>query len=812
MKHAACLLLVAVLALCAGAASAWAEQAAGQVSERAEPSFTVALPVIVDGRRTGALEVETTVRALVAVPPANLADRLTGVLSDTAQAALTGLGAAPVPVESIRALGLDIVLDPAALTVVVSVPPALRAPFQASLAADWAAPGEDAIRAEGGAIGVTGALSLFDTLDDGRDPAAELDLDGFANIGGYAGISVDFGGRYLVRPDGGSRFERRPVYAFKDDPARARRWSAGELTVDLGAQTGAASVLGAAFEIDRQGLQPSRNIRPTGARSLVLERRSTVEVFVNGVLVDRFVAEAGPVELSDIPMANLSNDVSIVVEDGFGRREMDRFSLSADVSLLQPGLTEAALTAGFARRERDGGTSYDLDRPVAGLRYARGLTPSLTVGGALGASEAVTSAGLVAARAALGGVVQAGVTTSRSQAAGDGAAARLEFRGGPYLDERNAFVALRVETLSEDFASFDDPESFSDLAWTAGGDVRFDLTDTISGGVAAFAEGRHGADRGAASLAVSLDRRFGAVAVSASLRHTRFDGRDPETGVFITLSRSLGERGAAAASYDSFTDTSRVEVRRSGRAGPGWGAARAAAVRRGEETDLSVSVSGETERAALRLDADHRPASAGAAERTAYSVRAQSGLAFSGGRLGVGVDPGDGFAMVERHASLKDAEILVRRGSAERAAGRADRLGPAVLSLAAPYRVQRLQVDARNLPAGYDLGPGAYDVEPGALTGVRVKVGREAFRTAVATLRHEGEPVALRLGELTALDTGETRSFFTNRAGRAAFNGLAPGRYEARLDGRAGLGFTFEISEESEAYVRLGDIELARRP
>ncbi|MEQ8403895.1 MAG: fimbria/pilus outer membrane usher protein [Oceanicaulis sp.] len=792
---------LAALALFAGAAGACARQD--------EPAFTVALPVLVDGRRVGALEVETTVRTLIAVPPAALAARLDTVLSAAARADLEALGAAPVAVEQITALGLGLALDPQALTIEVTLPPALRAARVASLEGDWAARGEAAIRPQGGAAAVTAALSLFDTLNDGRDPAVELDLDGFANFGGYGGISLDAGGRFILRPDGDSRFERRPVYAFKDDPARARRWSAGELTADLGGRAGAVSVLGAAYAIDPQGLQPARNIRPAGARSLVLERRSTVEVFVNGVLVDRFSAEPGPVELADIPAANLSNDVVIVVEDAFGRREADRFQVSADVSLLRPGLSEAVLIAGAARRERDGGVSYDLDRPVLGARYVRGLSPTLTGGGAAAVSEEVAVAGLVAARAGFGGVVQAGLTASRSDAAGAGAAASLEFRGGPYLAERNAVVAMRLETLSEDFASFDDPESFSDLAWSAGGDVRFDVSDTVSATLAAFAEGRHGRESGALSLSAGLDRRIGAVAVSASVRHTRFADRDAQTGVFFTVSRRLGARSSAAASYDSFTDTSRLEVRRAGRAGPGWGAARAAAVHRDAATELSVSVSGETKRAALRLDADHRTAADGAPERTSFSARAQTGLAYSGGRLGVGVDPGDGFVMVERHASLRGAEIAVRRGSADQAAGAADRLGPAVIAMAAPYRVQRLQVDARDLPAGYDLGPGAYDVEPGALTGVAIMVGRAAYRTAVATLLREGEPVVLRLGTLTRLDTGETQSFFTNRAGRAAFNALAPGRYEARLDGRAALGFTFEINEESEAYVRLGDINLA---
>ena len=88
-------------------------------------------------------------------------------------------------------------LDPAALTVNVGVPAGLRAARTASLEGDWAAQTEATVRPQSGAAGVTAALSIFETFDDGRDPAAELDFDGFANLGGYGGISLDAGGGFF---------------------------------------------------------------------------------------------------------------------------------------------------------------------------------------------------------------------------------------------------------------------------------------------------------------------------------------------------------------------------------------------------------------------------------------------------------------------------------------------------------------------------------------------------------------------------------------------------------------------------------------
>lgn len=176
------------------------------------------------------------------------------------------------------------------------------------------------------------------------------------------------------------------------------------------------------------------------------------------------------------------------------------------------------------------------------------------------------------------------------------------------------------------------------------------------------------------------------------------------------------------------------------------------------------------------------------------------------GSLGIGRDPGRGFAIIDRHASLEDAEILVSTGGSSRTDARADGLGPAVVSLPAAYRPQDLRIGARGLEPGYYIGPGRYTVVPGALTGLRITVGTEAYRTAVAVLREAGEPLALQYGQIRNLATGAETVFFTNRTGRAAFNELVPGDYEGRLAN--GRTFRFELPDDAPAYIDLGEISL----
>src|SRR5690606_24682061 len=152
-----------------------------------------------------------------------------------------------------------------------------------------------------------------------------LVLSGFANMGGVKGLNLYFGGDVSVTGDG-EGFRRDRILAFRDDPRRALRISAGDILPLQARLAGQLDMLGISFERNHQALDPLRNVRAVGRRSLVLERRSTVEVYVNGALVQSFIADPGPINIRDIPLADLSNNVSVVVEDDLGRRELEAFS------------------------------------------------------------------------------------------------------------------------------------------------------------------------------------------------------------------------------------------------------------------------------------------------------------------------------------------------------------------------------------------------------------------------------------------------------------------------------------------------------
>ncbi len=761
------------------------------------------LPVVVDGRRYPSVAVRTTVSQLVAISPAALSEALGATIDESTHVALRSLGSDLVPVEQLGQAGVSARLDAQTLSIQVNVPPTARPALGVSLLPPGGYDGVERVYPGRISAGVTGALLLNDNLEDDRGALGQFAFSGFGNFGGITGINVDFGGSFNFGAEDDS-FRRDAIILFKDDPQRAIRYSAGDLSPFLPRLGGATGVLGFSYERSYEELDPTRNIRPTGRRSFFLERPAIVEVYANGVLLSRFQSQGGPVDLGDIPLANVSNNVTIVVEDALGRRELDAFSLSSDLTLLAAGLSEFSFSLGALRDDQSSGFDYG-DEWAATAFYSRGISDNLTVGAHAALSEEVVNVGASSALGFGAGVALFEFAVSESAVAGSGVASSVNFRGGPFLGEdRNDTLTVSLDYTSTDFATLADRFSTIDQEWLVAADYRFDISRRTSisvGGSYATRHGRDGADR---FLNIGLSQQFGRVVASVIGRHGEFaDGRQ-ETGAFISLSLPFGERGRASTSYDSISETARAEyVRNRGFEVPDFNY-RLGAIQRAGETQID----GELGYTTTRFEADVGVTSQVNGGGQAVRARLQSGIAFVDGMFGVSRDPGRGFYLFRPHPSLRGAQVTIESSAGSTTLGRSGLFGPAVAPARNPYRPEELRVGISGGPVGYDIGSGRYLVVPGARTGIGLTVGSDAYRTVIATLIFEGEPISLLYGYLRD-DTGVDRPVFTNRSGRVALPNLSPGRYSVVFPA-VNAGFTFEVDDSHDAYRDAGSIALER--
>ena len=773
---------------------------------------TLSLPVEVDRRRLPSVTAEVTLSEVLAVSPAGLAEALGGMIAEETAAALRNLGAGLVPVDQVRATGVNVELDAATLSLAVTVSQAARgnqvfSPFETE-----AFEGRERVQASEFAFGLTGALLASNRFDGAADPDVGLGLAGFTNMGGVDGINVLFGGDVSFTGDA-DFFRRDRIVAFKDDPARATRYSAGDLSPLQARFAGQIDILGLSYERDYEAIQPTRNVRPVGRRSFVLERRSTVEVYVNGGLVQTFLAEPGPIDIRDIPTVGLNNNVSIVVQDTLGRRELESFSLGNDISLLAAGFSEFSAAVGVLRDADGFGLRYSND-PVASLYYSSGISQKLTLSGHAVLAESVQNIGASAAVAAIGGVALAETAASRAEGVGTGFVLGLSYRGDPLgLTERNGSLNLRADYQTRKFTLPSDL-GLQNIQFDLAADYSFDINERTTVNFGASYLKRYGREGTDAGIFTGVQYRLGLFAISATARHIERDFGRSDTGVLITLTRLFRNRLTATASHDSASESSRFDVRqRRDLRLPEveWAV-------RGTRTPQETELGGNFRYATSRFDSEvdvvkiRRDGGGGRNDSATGQLRLQTGIAYADGRFAIGRDPAQGFAIVSRHPSLQNARLAVSAGTVGRELAYADALGPAVAPIFGAFRPQEISVNAIGGPPGYDIGAGAYVLEPGARSGFAIEVGGIDYRVVLTTLSDDtGRPLSLMTGTLRNVATGETSTFFTNRNGRAAFNNLKPGAYRAKVD-NSDLGFDFTVSEDGPALTNLGAVTLEPEP
>jgi outer membrane usher protein len=190
------------------------------------------------------------------------------------------------------------------------------------------------------------------------------------------------------------------------------------------------------------------------------------------------------------------------------------------------------------------------------------------------------------------------------------------------------------------------------------------------------------------------------------------------------------------------------------------------------------------------------------------SVRFGTAIGFADGHIGMGPPVrGNGFALVYPHASLADKAITVGDATAPRAF--VDYLGPGLIPDLPAYTPNNISVDVKDLPPGYSLGNGAFDVIAPYRAGYALQVGSANSVSAFGTLlRANREPLALTIGVARPLENrtqNTTVTVFTNQAGRFVAEGLAPGIWliEMATDERPTI-YRIEVPTGTQGLLQAG--------
>jgi outer membrane usher protein len=715
-----------------------------------------------------------------------------------------------ISIQALEALGVQAVFDEADLELRVRTTPAVRAVSTVDLL--------NRAPSVGGETVSPSAFSTYVNLRTGMDYVQQsasgrgeglqpfrADLEGAVNLNGWV---IEGTGSYSENAP--SLWRRDDLRLVRDDPERMIRYSAGDLAYPTTGFQTFQPMLGVTAARNFS-LQPYRVTHPLGQTSFFLKAPSTVQVLVNGQQVQTLQLPAGPHNLRDFLFASGANDVVLRITDDVGRVETIQLSFFFDAQLLAQGEHEFSYSIGAPSRFGETGPEYEYDLPVLSLFHRLGITDRLTAGVNFQGNEQQQLFGMDAVWATRLGTFQPDIGMSTLEGHGLGYAARLGYRYYDAASPLGTAFALSAQYTSPSFAPLGNRDPFNVAEWRFSARYSQRLGWGVHGGIGGTYELRREAPTALSGLNIFMSKRFG----RNSYMDITLDRRETVLGkteyrAYASLSVFFdGGRQNVRTTHDTFTRTTRSDWRYNSARHVGGLDGNLGVQRTPDDYSLfgAANYTGYRAEASLAHDIT-TPSHHGEELDSRTRLRFGTALVYAGGQFALSRPVRDSFAIVAAQPEVKGQKIGVDP-VADGHLAKINRWGPAVIPDLNPYLVRKLSIDAPELPPGYDIGPGAYAVQPTYKSGTVIVVGSDATVLLGGLLEApDGTPISLQAGEIVAI--GEEQrvvEFFTNRRGKFNAEGLRPGFYEMRLFLDSSARITFEIPKGTAGFYEIGTLK-----
>lgn len=572
-----------------------------------------------------------------------------------------------------------------------------------------------------------------------------------------------------------------------DFPGSLTRLTLGDEFAGTTALGGAGFVGGIHFA-RRFELDPWLLRTPLPTLSGAAETPTSLEVYVDGVLVRRERIEPGTFEVRNLPISAGAGQVQYVLRDAFGREVVESSSYVVDGRLLRKGMSDFSYTLGF-RRERLGTESFSYGRPVFLGVHRLGLIDDWTAGGRLEAGEDFVSGSGHSVFRLPFGVVSVEGSGSR---AGEqtGAAAVL---GWTYVS-RGLGLSLWSQAVSERYAHASlDPEDDRPLL-DAGASLSLPMASL--GSVTARQAYRRMRDRGEEHRSeLHLHWKLGRGAMLTTSGTRWVDSTGPQFEVFASLGFVLspGATAHAWARGNPDYEQSGFSVQEYPLGDTGW--EYRAAVKQGERSGADLGVGHRGSNGIVRADVQTHP------DRTVARGEVAGALVAMGGGIHLSRPIDRSFALV-RVPGVPDATVRLNHREVGRTDARGELLVPGLQS----YDANRISVDYDDLPSHLQIEElDAFVTAPsrgGALVEFRPKRVRSIrgriARTSALPVRH---------GTLVVRRDGKEEHFLLGSRGQFEVD-LPSGHYEAEVrDARGVCTLELRIPDVDEGIVDLGLVQ-----
>ena len=570
-------------------------------------------------------------------------------------------------------------------------------------------------------------------------------------------------------------------------------------------------------------MKPELQIRPHANQSFILETDSTVEVYINKRLRQRFYLTKGVYSLEDIGLNDGANNIRVKITDEFGKITVKTSEQFYDSHLLKPGLELYAASLGYLNKQQAGANPHIENQPILSAYYEKGISKDLTMSldaqlspnSYLLGAEAITSISL--------GSLKASIATSGGQGKSAGFASRLEFKPNIKrevikldtlrqdmltLDKRiGRFInsmTITEEFRSRNFAQLNQINNLNNPSKRLRAQLQtrfsFNLPRNWRGSLNLGASSYYDADN-SLSATLAANKRFNN---GINLRiGAKLDSRDDfavNLQISMPLDRLFNKRGSRrnlellANSKDN-SIASKVTYKPAGQVGRESLSGSVETVHNDSSNNIKLDARYRGTNFETQFSAHDTKSVNSRSHTQRLNVGFNSSIACVGKECASSYPINDSFALVKGPSNQKNP-IAVKNGygSFKYSDSSNSNLPEDYTSLIPAngknavvplesYRYQNINIDESTLPDGYDSEKTEFEVFPRYHQGYAIKAGGEPATILDGELVNTAKkPLPYKGGQWVPISgKGKTIAFFSNKAGRFRIASIPTGRYKLEL-------------------------------
>ncbi len=612
-------------------------------------------------------------------------------------------------------------------------------------------------------------------------------------------------------------FTRNASRLVYDWPDPAIRVSAGDLMTSATAFQSDPSIAGINFSHLMSVFYPTYAMSGYDSQNLTLTRESDVQVLVNNIPVSQLHLQPGTYNMHNLPLAQGSNNVQAIVTDDTGQRRVVNFSYFSDSNLLQAGIDEYTFSAGVLAHYGRSGPNYSNDLAMSGF-YRRGITNQLTAGLNAQADRENRMVGLDGTFGTEFGLISVNLAGNHLRDGTLGGAARMQYRyaeSGPTPFSDRTFD-VSAEYRTEHFGDITAFNPANAREWLFAADfmqpIDNDLMVQFTGN---YAMSRlTDDDSGAVSALLSWNTPLNAV-LGAGITYQWAPSRagyvssvgGQGLSFALSLTMRLDQATMVQVSGDNFQQRAYISRSPIEQVNDWYANGDVSHANRGYSGNADVGY--QTNRGDVDINYNASLDEHGSIAGQSLGAYFAGSLAFADNKFAIGRRISDSFAIVDADESLGDRHVLIQDRFANHVTAQSDFFGPALVQ-SPSYNGQSIPYDVADIPPGYNLGDGNFQVYPWYHSGYGLTVGSKYNVSAVGfLLGPSDQPLTLRTGTAVSEDDPSAPhvDVITNRAGRFVALGLAPGKWKITMSGPEQAEYEISIGKDEGMLVKFGRLK-----